>query len=300
MKRIAKALLRYFCAFYCIAAAFSPDSFKYAWAYLLIFALLLIPEIKMAVRYFKNKKEKAAQEEAARQREAAAAEKAQQQEAEFNAFCADMRDYEIQAVENPAENLYYDWIEDLKLSWPSVKQLYEHAGNYIALDTETTGLSAADSEIIQIAAIRFENFRPIERFVTYCKPLKGLNANAAKVNGITREDVDDKPTFGQVAKSLEEFLGESAIVGHNVRFDLKFIEKYGVDLRAQKHKYYDTYAISKTYARRYKGYVFENYKLGTLCAALDIYHGHQHDAEGDAMAAGMLFAYWVKKFFDEI
>lgn len=297
MKRIAKAGLRYFFAFISLsAAAMAGES---AWIYILFSLVFLIPETKKAVRYFKNKKEKAAQEEAARQREAAAAEKAQQQEAEFNAFCSDMRDYEIQAGENPAENLYYDWVEDIKLSWPSVKQLYENAGNYIALDTETTGLSTVDSEIIQIAAIRFENFRPVERFVTYCKPLKGLNANAAKVNGITREDVADKPTFGQIAKSLEDFLGDRAIVCHNARFDLKFITKYGVDLKAQKHKYYDTYAISKTFARRYNGYAFENYKLSTLTEALGIYHGHQHDAEGDAMAAGMLFAYWVKKFYEE-
>ena len=56
---------------------------------------------------------------------------------------------------------------------------------YVSLDVETTGLSAVQNEIVQVAAVLFEEFTPVEAFVTYVKPLKGLTEEAQAINGIT-------------------------------------------------------------------------------------------------------------------
>ena len=96
------------------------------------------------------------------------------------------------------------------------------------------------------------------------------------------------------------------MVGHNLFFDLKFITKYGVNVTAQKRKYYDTLEISQRTVQKFKykrtydrefdlydsewvGGDVENYKLGTLCEFYKIPTPSIHRALGDAVAAGRLF-----------
>ncbi len=45
--------------------------------------------------------------------------------------------------------------------------------DFYAIDLETTGLSAARNEIIQIAIIKFHHFQPVEILSSYVKPRKG-------------------------------------------------------------------------------------------------------------------------------
>ena len=48
------------------------------------------------------------------------------------------------------------------------KELFEHLGlsEYIAFDFETTGLNPNEDRIIEIAAIKFHNGDPVDRFIT--------------------------------------------------------------------------------------------------------------------------------------
>nr|DAW28793.1 MAG TPA: DNA polymerase III subunit alpha [Caudoviricetes sp.] len=199
----------------------------------------------------------------------------------FNSILA----VDIDVADTPAGHLNYDWVEGIKIEKITSSQLLERLGRYVVVDVETTGLSAAQSEIIQVAAVRFRNFVPTEKFVTYCAPNNGLSAEAAAVNGITADMLEGKPSFGEIAKSLEAFIGNDAIVGQKVRFDLKFIAKYGVDLEHKNIKYYDTIDLAKAL----RVCDLENYKLPTLCKAFGVYLGREHDAEADAVATGQLF-----------
>ena len=80
--------------------------------------------------------------------------------------------------------------------------LYNSGTVFTAVDTETTGLNASQSEIIEISAIRFRDYKPVEAFTTLCAPKKGISAEAARINGITAEMVAGKPTFDKVASAL--------------------------------------------------------------------------------------------------
>lgn len=169
--------------------------------------------------------------------------------------------------------------------------------DFVVVDVETTGLSAVSNEIVDVAAIRFRNFVPVEKFETLCFPKHGIQPEAARVNGITSEMVEGKPHFRAIAKNLQDFIGNDNLVGHNLKFDLRFIEKNGVDITAEKRKYFDTLELSKTVLKknRYKndgewisGDV-DDYKLSTICFALGIMNRESHRAFGDALAAGKLF-----------
>ena len=196
-------------------------------------------------------------------------------------------------------------ISELNYSNITKRTPRDKLGNFVAIDTETTGLNVTNSEIVEIAAIRFRGFEPVECFSTLCKPRKGISEESSKINGITEDMVADKPEFGFIVQALQDFIGEDNLVGHNLPFDLKFIVKYGVDLtKSSKRKYYDTLRISQhtlkkikekwdnefmDYMPDYDGdYDVIDYKLETLCFYYGIPLSTAHRALDDCYATGLL------------
>ena len=90
--------------------------------------------------------------------------------------------------------------------------------DFYAMDLETTGLSAARNEIIQIAIIKFHHFQPVEILSSYVKPRKGLKLEVAAINHITEDMVADAPYIEQIMQSVDAFIGEKApIIAHNLQ-----------------------------------------------------------------------------------
>ena len=111
--------------------------------------------------------------------------------------------------------------------------------DFYAIDLETTGLSAARNEIIQIAIIKFRHFQPVEILTSYVKPRKGLKPETAAINHITEDMVADAPYIEQIMQSVDTFIGEKApIVAHNLQFEYKFLEANGCEnIYSQEQKY---------------------------------------------------------------
>ena len=201
-------------------------------------------------------------------------------------------------------------VADIGFSNITKKTPRSKLGNFVVFDTETTGLSPVQAEIVEISAIRFRDFEPVEAFTTLCRPKKGISEEAAKINGINAEMVADKPTFGQVALAFQNFIGSDNLVAHNLQFDLKFIVKHGVDVTAENRKYYDTLYIAQHTLKKAKqkwdkelgfymtdygsDYDVENYKLGTLCYYYGIPLYGAHRALADCLATGLLFKHLAK------
>lgn len=122
--------------------------------------------------------------------------------------------------------------------------------DFVALDIETTGLSPLYNEIINIGAIRFRNNRPVEQFDVLVKPFSSIPREITVLTGITNAMVRNAPPIKVVLPQLIEFLGEDIILGHNVRFDISFINnamlKYGFD------NFITTYVDTMLIARRFR------------------------------------------------
>ena len=229
---------------------------------------------------------------------------------EFNNTLEALPSCEIVVAETPAAKRSVDEVYDLTFSSISKKSNKERLGNFVVIDTETTGLYPSKSEIVEISAIRFRYWKPVEKFSTLCSAKKGISEDAARINGITAEMVEGKPLFGQVAASLQDFIGKDNLIGHNLEFDLKFIVKYGVDLAAEKRKYFDTLDIAQRTIKKQKqkwdkelcsyfpaegDYGIENHKLDTLCRWYGIAHPDAHRALADCYATALVF----EKLVDE-
>ena len=69
--------------------------------------------------------------------------------------------------------------------------------------------------MIELAAIKFEDWMPVAKFPTLINPKKHIPDDASAVNGITGESGAKAPTFSQIIESLIDSVGKFSLVGHN-------------------------------------------------------------------------------------
>jgi DNA polymerase III subunit epsilon len=95
----------------------------------------------------------------------------------------------------------------------------------IIVDTETTGLDPAlGHRIIEIAAVELVNRRFTNHyFHRYVNPERDSDEAALRIHGLTREFLDDKPKFRDVAADFVEFVRGAELIIHNSAFDVAFI-----------------------------------------------------------------------------
>ncbi|WP_158747111.1 DNA polymerase III subunit epsilon [Acidisphaera sp. L21] len=95
----------------------------------------------------------------------------------------------------------------------------------ILFDTETTGLDPLTGDrMIEIACL--ELVRDLPTGVTFHRlidPERDIDADASRVHGLTRADLQGKPKFADIADELLAFIGDAPLVAHNASFDFGFI-----------------------------------------------------------------------------
>jgi DNA polymerase-3 subunit epsilon len=96
----------------------------------------------------------------------------------------------------------------------------------VFLDTETTGLNAAQGDrIIEIGCIEFVNRRPSgRRLHHYVNPQRPNHPDAVRVHGITDDFLADKPLFARIAPEVLAFVEGADVVIHNAAFDIGFLD----------------------------------------------------------------------------
>ena len=145
---------------------------------------------------------------------------------------------------------------------------------WVALDLETTGLSASDDEIIEIGAVKFRGAEVLDTFQTFVNPGRRLSDFIKRYTGITQADVDRAPPFSAVAGTLASFIGSYPFVGQNISFDLGFLSKRGLRLSNPRD---DTWDMAFVLLPGHS-----DYSLGGIARGLGLVHSRPHRAVEDA------------------
>lgn len=96
--------------------------------------------------------------------------------------------------------------------------------DYVVFDLETTGISAAYDQVVEISAVKVEGGVVTGEFSTLVNPLMPIPYAASQVNGITDDMVAGSPLFMQALGEFLDFAGDRVLVGHNIHsFDMRFI-----------------------------------------------------------------------------
>lgn len=94
---------------------------------------------------------------------------------------------------------------------------------YTVVDIETTGLSPAKNNIIEISALKVRNNEITEEFSQLIKPSNPIGRFITSLTGITNEMVEFAPSVEKVLPHFTNFISDDIILGHNIRFDINFI-----------------------------------------------------------------------------
>ena len=157
---------------------------------------------------------------------------------------------------------------------------------FCVLDLETTGASPDTCAITEVGAIKVRGGECLGTFQTLVNPQTEIPFFITVLTGITMSMVVPAPTIGEVLPNLLEFAGDSVIVGHNVRFDLSFLQ---AAFRAEGYprldnRWVDTCAL----ARRLVRDEVPDCRLSTLADRMRLAHQPCHRALADALATADL------------
>ena len=99
-----------------------------------------------------------------------------------------------------------------------------HSVTFCVLDLETTGASANTCEITEIGAVKYLGGEVVGTFQTLVNPGTGIPPFITILTGITQAMVCEAPRIQAVLPSFLEFCHDAVLVGHNIRFDLSFLD----------------------------------------------------------------------------
>ncbi|OFJ46504.1 DNA polymerase III subunit epsilon [Janthinobacterium lividum] len=157
----------------------------------------------------------------------------------------------------------------------------------VMIDFETTGLSPdMGDRITEVAALRIEDGRITDRYVTLINCNARIPSFITGLTGITQAMVDKAPPVTEVLPQLLEFIGSDALSAHNASFDEKFLRAESARLNlTPAHR---SLVCSLKLSRRvFPG--LASYKLGLLSSQLGIaFKSAAHRAESDAEVAAQV------------
>ena len=158
--------------------------------------------------------------------------------------------------------------------------------SFIALDFETTGLDSKNDRIIEVAAIKFKKGIIKDKFVQLINPEIKIPKFITKITGIKNNMVKAAPNEEMIIDDLLYFLGNDPIVGHNINFDVRFLNSLCNRLgrETNNNPKYDTLQLARC--------VLFDQPVFNLSALAD-YYGFSsegsHRAEVDTYNTGNIF-----------
>ncbi|MEJ5172448.1 MAG: 3'-5' exonuclease [Hydrogenothermaceae bacterium] len=197
--------------------------------------------------------------------------------------------------------------EDLK-KWYNRKNLKDNRflflfedtpeDEFVAFDTETTGLDPKKDEILSIGAVKIkENKIELrDRFYTVIKPNFPINEETIKIHGLRKKDLENGIPIEDAVEKFLYFIGSRTLVGYYLEFDVAMINKYtrkmiGIELPNKQIEvsgmYYD-YKIGKIP----QGFV--DLRFDSILKDLNIPTFGKHDALNDAIMTALVFLHLKK------
>ncbi|HEM5490844.1 TPA: bifunctional DnaQ family exonuclease/ATP-dependent helicase [Streptococcus suis] len=157
------------------------------------------------------------------------------------------------------------------------------SNRYAVVDLEATG-TGADAKIIQIGIVLVENGEIIDSYATDINPYELLDDHIKNLTGITDQQLEQAPDFGQVAGTIYDMIGDAIFVAHNVKFDANLLAEAlffeGYELLTPR---VDTVELAQLFFP-----TFDKYSLGNLAEHLDLGLDQAHTAISDALATARL------------
>ncbi|HAP75286.1 MAG TPA: DEDD exnuclease domain-containing protein [Acidimicrobiaceae bacterium] len=174
------------------------------------------------------------------------------------------------------------------VNWPTVQRTFDDLGTplrdvtFCVLDIETTGSDRGGDGITEIGVVKVRAGECLGTMGTLVNPGRAIAPSVVVLTGITDHMVAAAPRIETVLPTLQEFVADSVIVGHNVGFDMGFINT--ALRRSGREPFRNTVVDTLPLARRLVRDEVPDCRLGTLASRFRLGHRPTHRALDDALA----------------
>ena len=162
-------------------------------------------------------------------------------------------------------------------------------------DLETTGTNITSDRIVEIAIIKVQPDGTEENYCKRVNPEMPIPTIVSEIHGIYDQDIQDAPTFKELANEIVSFIGDADLAGYNSnKFDIPVLAeelmRAGSDFDISKRKFVDVQNI------------FHKMEQRTLSAAYLFYCNksieNAHNALYDAKATWDVLKAQIERYPD--
>ena len=156
---------------------------------------------------------------------------------------------------------------------------------YCSLDIETSDFDPANGEILELGMIFFEigddGIKPLKEWTSTFKAIKEVPPRILALTGITVEELESSGPFQEKHSEIQELVKDAIIVGHNIDFDLRFLQSFGIKFSGAS---IDTLSLAQLFLP-----TAVSYNLEAVMNLLKVEHKEAHRALADARASMVVF-----------
>lgn len=165
---------------------------------------------------------------------------------------------------------------------------------FAVLDFETTGNQPSD-EIIQAGLVILEDTEITGRYASFIKPSGPIPEFITTLTGITDQMVESAPSVESVMAQMAPMLEDAVLVGHNVSFDLGFLQR-GLDISG--YRPFSGRVLDTLDFLRMLFPMLGSLQLSMVTQTMEIPHERPHQADSDAEATALLWVKVLERFED--
>jgi DNA polymerase-3 subunit epsilon len=152
------------------------------------------------------------------------------------------------------------------------------------IDTETTGLDPYINDIIEICIVKTDQKLKIkEKLVTLISPMNSnFDPISLEINQISAIELANAPSFKTCSNGIKNIMDNSIVVGHNIKFDLSFIEQSYKKIHEERPiVHYHAIDTSSIAWPLYVAGKINSVSLSELCEYFGVTNDGSHRAEND-------------------
>lgn len=195
--------------------------------------------------------------------------------------------------------MLFNWFKKDKKSYPEFWQNYlacfdtkadkKLVKRFVVFDTETTGLDARNDLILSIGAVAvFGNSIVVNDSLEVFVEQNIFKTESVPIHGILKQGKEKKLGEKEAVIQFLDFIKDSTLVGHHVRFDIKMVNSalQRMGLGKLKNRSMDTSVMY----RKFKGLQEDQHaSLDELCQIFKIQKSDRHTAAGDSFITALIF-----------
>lgn len=195
--------------------------------------------------------------------------------------------------------ILFNWFKKDKKNYPEFWQEYlacfesrsdkNYQKRYVVFDTETTGLDVRSDVILSVGAIAISgNSIIVNDYLEVFVQQDVFKTESVSIHGILKDGKEKKLTETQAIIRFLDFVKDSTLVGHHVRFDVNMVNAalQRMGLGKLKNHNMDTDIMYQ----KFKGLPEDQHSsLDKLCQIFKIQKSDRHTAAGDAFITALIF-----------